>query len=98
MHICAYNKDVDFEWDCQKAASNLKKHGVNFADVTEVFYDEMGITIQDSASSEERFIAIEMDGLARVVVVVYTWREDRIGVISARKATAKERNKYESCL
>jgi uncharacterized DUF497 family protein len=87
---------VDFEWDCQKAATNLKKHSVNFADITEVFYDELAITIQDSASNEERFITIGIDSLARVIVVVYTWREDRIRIISARKATAKERHKYES--
>jgi uncharacterized DUF497 family protein len=88
---------VDFEWDCQKAASNLKKHGINFADVTEVLYDELAITIKDTISSEERFITIGMDALARLLVVVYTWRKDCIRIISARKATSSERNRYESC-
>lgn len=87
---------MDFEWDCQKATSNLRKHGVNFADATEVFYDELAITIQDSVSNEERLITIGMDALARVLVVIYTWRGNRIRIISARKATPRERYSYES--
>lgn len=87
---------MDFEWDCQKAASNLKKHCVNFADAVEVLYDEAAITIKDSGSSEQRFITVGTDSLARVLVVVYTWREDRIRIISARKATSRERHRYES--
>ena len=87
---------MDFEWDCQKAASNLKKHGIDFADVTEVLYDELAITIKDMISSEERFITIGMDALARLLVVVYTWRQDSIRIISARKATSRERHIYQS--
>lgn len=89
---------MNFEWDCQKAASNLKKHGIDFADATMVFYDELAITIQDAVMGEERFITLGMDALARVVVVVYTWRGDRIRIISARKATPRERHRYEGYL
>jgi uncharacterized DUF497 family protein len=96
--MCAYNCCVDFEWDCQKAASNPKKHGIDFADVVMVFYNELAITIQDAVLGEERFITLGMDALARVLVVVYTWRGDRIRIISARRATPRERHRYESYL
>jgi hypothetical protein len=61
-----------------------------------VFYDELAVTIRDDAIEEERFITLGMDALARVLVVVYTWRGDRIRMISARKATRRERHRYES--
>jgi uncharacterized DUF497 family protein len=96
MHVCAYNYSVNFEWDCQKAASNIKKHGIAFAEAAMVFYDESAITIQDAALGEERFITLGMDSLARVVVVVYTWRGDCVRIISARKATPGERREYGS--
>jgi uncharacterized protein len=60
-----------------------------------VFYDEMAITIHDVFTGEERFITLAMDALARVLVVVYTWCENRIRIISARKATRDERREYE---
>jgi len=87
---------VRFEWDRQKANSNLRKHGVDFADATMVFYDEQAITIRDDVLEEGRFITLGTDALARVLVVVYTWRGDRIRIISARKATRRERHRYES--
>ncbi|MBN2317474.1 MAG: BrnT family toxin [Acidobacteria bacterium] len=86
---------MSFEWDCRKAASNLEKHGVNFADAATVFYDESAITIQEDSMSEKRFITLGMDALARILVVVYTWRGDRIRIISARKANSRERFQYE---
>jgi len=95
MHICAYNIIVEFEWDSQKAISNLKKHGVDFAEAVAVLEDEMAITIPDNYPDEERFITIGMDSLGRILVVVYTWRETRIRIISARKATAKEIRQYK---
>lgn len=98
MHICAYNNRVGFEWDCQKAASNFKKHSIDFAEAAMVFCDELAITIQDQAMGEERFVTLGMDALARVLVVVYAWRGDCIRIISARKATPRERHEYESCL
>jgi len=86
---------VEFEWDSQKAISNLKKHGVDFAEAVAVLEDEMAITIPDNYPDEERFITIGMDSLGRILVVVYTWRETRIRIISARKATAKEIRQYK---
>ncbi len=84
-----------FEWDCQKASSNLRKHGIDFADAAMVLYDDSAITIHDVVLSEERFVIIGMDALARLLIVIYTWRKDRIRIISARKATSRERREYE---
>jgi len=87
---------MEYEWDEQKAASNLSKHGIDFADAATALEDEAAITIADAFSDEERFVTIGMDILGRLLVVVYTWRgEDTIRLISARKATAHERRQYE---
>lgn len=85
---------MNYEWDPKKAKSNYKKHGVKFADAVGVFEDENAITIQDEYKNEERFITIGMDFLRRVLIVVYTFRDVMIRIISARKATAHERKIY----
>jgi uncharacterized DUF497 family protein len=86
---------VDAEWDPRKAAANVKKHGVDFADAATALYDERAITIRDDDEEEERYVTIGLDALERVLVVVYTWRGDRPRLISARRATAQERRQYE---
>jgi uncharacterized DUF497 family protein len=86
---------MNYEWDPNKAQSNYKKHGVRFADAVGVFEDENAITIQDGHKSEDRFITIGRDFLSRILVVVYTFRDVIIRIISARKATAQERRMYE---
>ena len=86
---------MDYQWDPNKAKSNLKKHGVRFADAMSVFEDENAITIEDEHESENRFITIGRDILLRILVVVYTFRGHIIRIISARKATARERKIYE---
>jgi len=95
MHNCAYNLKVEFEWDCKKAISNLKKHGVDFADAVSVLEDERAITVPDDYPDEDRFITIGMDSFGRILVVVYTWPKTRIRLISAREATAKEISQYK---
>lgn len=94
MYKCAYNYQMNYQWDINKAASNLRKHSVDFADAVLVFADELAITTEDKRSTEERFIIIGLDVLGRVLVVVYTWRESKIRLISARKATRTERQQY----
>ncbi|MEW6367835.1 MAG: BrnT family toxin [Acidobacteriota bacterium] len=85
----------DFEWDAEKARDNFAKHGIHFADGIEAFWDPHAITLVDALTEvEKRYTTLAMDSLGRVVVVVYTWRQDRIRIISARKATAAERNRY----
>jgi hypothetical protein len=87
---------VEFSWDPRKATANLRKHGVDFADAGTVLHDDQAITIPDEGTEEEdRFVTLGMDALGRIFVVVYTWREDRPRLISARKATARERRQYE---
>jgi len=86
---------MEFEWDPKKAASNLQKHGVDFADATGVLFDEFALTIPDESSEEERFVTIGADPLNRLLVVVYTWRGKSIRIISARKADPSERKQYE---
>jgi len=86
---------MSYEWDPHKEKSNYKKHRVKFADAVGVFEDENAITIQDEHKGEDRFITIGRDFLSRILVVVYTFRDIVIRIISARKATARERKMYE---
>lgn len=67
----------DVESDSRKAAANLKKHGVDVADAATVLPDEQAVTVRDDESDEERYVRIGMAALARVLVVVYTWRGNR---------------------
>jgi uncharacterized DUF497 family protein len=87
---------VGYEWDPDKADSNLHKHGVDFADAALVLEDDHAITVPDGVStSEERLITPGLDPLGRVLVVVYTWRANSTRLISARKATRREQRQYE---
>jgi len=95
MYNCTYNIKVEIEWDSKKAISNLKKHGIDFADAVTVLEDERAMTISEDYPDEERFITIGMDSFGRILVIVYTWRGTRIRMISARKATAKETRQYK---
>jgi hypothetical protein len=85
-----------FEWDEQKNRANLQKHGIDFADAAEVFASPMLIALDDREEyGEERWIGLGMLK-ARVVVVIYTERdEDTIRIISLRKALRHERERYE---
>ncbi len=94
-YVCAYTIIVGYEWDPKKAQSNLDKHGVSFADAVAVLEDELALTIPDDDPGEERFVTVGMDALGQVLVVVYTWRQDSVRIISARKATRSERRQYE---
>ena len=85
---------MSFEWDLKKAASNLRKHGVNFADAVTALEDELALTLDDDHPHEPRFITIGTDALGRVLVVVYTFRGETIRIISAREATPRERRQY----
>ena len=89
---------VGFEWDERKARANLRKHRVDFADAATIFGDERAVTVAEDDPEEERYATIGIDALARVLVVVYTMRGDRIRIISARRATKREREHYEQGL
>ena len=82
--------------DPVKAAANLKKHGVSFADAEGVLFDPMGLTIEDvGAVGEPRFVTIGVGSAGEVLVLVYTYRGDEPRLISARRATRRERKTYE---
>jgi uncharacterized DUF497 family protein len=85
---------VQFEWDADKAALNLKKHGVRFETAARVFYDENRIELYESEHSidEDRYNTIGM--VDNILFVVYTERKNRIRLISARPANSKERSLY----
>jgi uncharacterized DUF497 family protein len=84
------------EWDPNKERVNRVKHGIQFADAVSALEDENALTMRDERTGEERWVTIGIDSLARVVVVVYVWRGERIRVISARRATPNELEQYEA--
>lgn len=87
--------EMVYQWNRDKAAANLRKHGIDLADAVSVFSDNLAITISDERFDEERFVTIGIDAFGRVLVVIYTLRDDEIRLISARKATRHERQQYE---
>ena len=86
----------EFEWDARKASVNRRKHGIDFADATAAFEDETALTVPDAitAVDETRMLTLGRDAMGRVLVVAYTWRADRIRLISARRAAPSERRQY----
>lgn len=93
MHIINTMKVV---WDPRKAMLNIRKHGIEFSHAATVLDDPMAVTIEDKDHDEQRVATIGADLLGRVLVVVYTYfEEEEIRLISARKATSKERRIYE---
>jgi uncharacterized DUF497 family protein len=86
---------VGFQWDPRKAAANRRKHGVSFADVVGVFFDEQALTIADETKGEQRFLTVGFDVLGRLVVVAYAWQGEDIRIISARRATTREQRSHE---
>ena len=88
---------MNFEFDSKKAIANLHKHGVAFAEVEPVFYDDFALTREDvDAVGEARFVTVGVDALGRVVAVCCTQRGDAVRLISARLASLTERKSYES--
>ena len=82
------------QWNADKAADNLRKHGVDFADAATALEDELALTIDDTDPEEERFVTIGLDALGRLLTVVYTWRDDEPRLISARTASKTEQRMY----
>lgn len=90
--------DLRFTWDASKAKANLTKHGVSFAEAQTVFLDERARLIDDTDHSHEeaRFLLLGLSVRLRVLVVVHAYREAAgvIRIISARRATPRERRQY----
>jgi len=88
---------MDFEWDPDKLEVNLKKHGVSFHEASTVFADPLSITFSDPDQStrEHRFLTFGYSRMSKLLVVVHTERHGKTRIISARRATRKERKIYE---
>ena len=88
---------LTFEWDSRKARSNLAKHGVGFQEASTIFGDPLSLTIPDPehSLSEERYITVGRAFSGKLLVVAHTERGDNIRIISARRASRRERKFYE---
>ena len=88
-----------FEWDENKNQINISKQGISFSEASTVFYDERAILFDDPDHSEdeERFLILGMSEAANLCIVCHCYRENesKIRLISARKATKKEGERYE---
>ncbi|MDO8477318.1 MAG: BrnT family toxin [Candidatus Rokubacteria bacterium] len=89
---------MGFDWDPEKAASNLAKHGVSFEEASSVFGDPLATTVPDPDHSfdEERELTTGLSSQNRLVGVLHTNREEVIRIFGARLATPNERRTYES--
>ena len=86
---------LEFEWDVEKASSNLEKHGVSFEDAAEAFLDPFHRGGNASESGEFRQFIIGYTTASRLALVVFVERSPRVRIISARPATRRERKAYE---
>ena len=90
-----------FDWDSNKNLTNIEKHGISFEQAQEIFLDPLHLSILDERFSdfEERWITIGATESAEVIVVAHLYfveePEERIRIISARRATPRERRQYE---
>lgn len=88
---------MQFEWNNDKAASNLSKHQVSFEEAKTVFDDLLYVDFYDPDHSEdeERYLIVGQSSRGRLLIVSYTERGDSIRLISAREVTRTEREVYE---
>ena len=88
---------MEFDWDPNKAASNLRRHNVSFSETATVFSDPLSMTVPDPDHSldEDRSITVGLSHRGRLLIVAHTERGDRIRIISARELTRTERAQYE---
>ncbi|WFE69821.1 BrnT family toxin (plasmid) [Thiomicrospira sp. R3] len=88
---------MNIEYDERKAQTNVQKHGVSFEEAQTALYDPFALVLEDGETiDEERFLLVGRSEKSRVLLVVYAYRqEDIIRIISARKATNREKVEYE---
>jgi uncharacterized protein len=88
---------MEFEWNPDKAALNLEKHGISFLEAATVFNDPLSVTFPDPNHSigESRYIIIGVSRFGQLLVVAHTDRGEKVRIISARKATRQEKKFYE---
>lgn len=88
---------MDFDWDSDKSAENVAKHGVTFEEAASIFSDPLAITFPDPDHSvgEERVLTFGISNQVRLLAVISTERRDTLRIVSARTATRRERGVYE---
>ena len=90
--------DIEFEWDGRKASGNLRKHGISFEEARTAFFDESAVLYHDPDHSDEedRFLLLGNSFKLNTVVVCHCFREseNKIRIISARKADKSEQTEY----
>lgn len=88
---------MHFEWDAVKAAKNFRKHRISFKEASTVFYDRLAVTgaDPDHSEGEERLITFGLSSTGQLLVVSHTERGKAVRIISARRATLRERQIYE---
>jgi uncharacterized DUF497 family protein len=88
---------MEFEWDPQKAAKNLRKHKVSFTEAATVFGDPLSISVPDPdhSADEDRYIIVGLSNRHRLLMVAFAERGDCIRIISARELIRSERKAYE---
>ena len=93
----AYEGQGNFEWNPDKAQSNVRKHGVTFEEALSAFRDPLSLTTPDPEHSEreDRLILIGLSDRQRLLVIVYVERGNSLRLISARVADPEERREYE---
>lgn len=92
--------DTQFEWDDDKARNNEQKHGITFNEASTVFDDPLAVIFDDAEHSDEepREIIVGYSNHSRLLIVSFTQREPAVRIISARRATPREREKHERSL
>lgn len=88
---------MEFDWNPDKAALNFEKHGISFQEAATVFNDPLSMTFPDPDHSigESRYVIIGLSRFGELLVIAHTDREEKVRIISARKATRQEKRFYE---
>ena len=88
---------MEFEWNPDKATRNFEKHDVSFQEAATVFNDPLSVTFPDPQHSigERRYVIIGISSFGQLLIVAHTDREEKVRIISARKATRQEKRFYE---
>ena len=100
MYVCAYTSLVpdevpEWTWNIEKARGNLQKHRVAFTDAVTALEDPLALTIPDRTRDEERFVTIGLAADGAVLVVIWSPGGTGGRILSARKATGRERRNYK---
>lgn len=85
----------EWTWDPEKARSNRRKHGVSFADAVTALEDPLALTVPDKTRTDERLVTMGQDSEGKLIVIAWIPLERGGRIVSARKATPRERRSYE---